>query len=257
MIHDKSFQALPIRHGGHRATHYGNLWPSQEFSSRGRTHRNDGAGEYPGMAANQRHDLEAALALLSSENQVLQATLEAERKYFSEMCSTLESLRQVANTDPLTGLFNRRAMDQQLNALWMRQGNPALSVLMLDIDHFKRINDTYGHPNGDKVIREVAETLRRCLRAEDTAFRYGGEEFMVLLPNTPMEGALNVAESIRDRVAALHMPLQEDAALQCTVSLGVASREASDDRESLCRRADRALYQAKNQGRNRVAHESG
>lgn len=255
MIHDKSFQALPIRPGGHRAAHYGNLWPSQEVSPRGRINQYD--DDYPGVSVHKRRDLEAALALLASENQVLQATLEAERKYFSEMCSALENLRQVANTDPLTGLFNRRAMDQELHAQWMRQGNPPLSVLMLDIDHFKRINDTYGHPNGDKVIREVAETLRRCLRAEDTAFRYGGEEFMVLLPNTPLEGALNVAESIRDRVAALQMSLPEDAPLQCTVSLGVACREASDDRDSLCRRADRALYQAKHQGRNRVAHASG
>jgi diguanylate cyclase (GGDEF)-like protein len=260
VIHNKSFQALPIRPSGHRAAQYGNLWPTREFPPRSRESResqNGGPDDDRDEAMSKRRDLEAALTLLTSENQVLQATLEAERKYFGEMCSTLENLRQAANTDPLTGLFNRRSMDQQLNALLLRQGNPALSVLMLDIDHFKRINDTYGHPNGDKVIREVAETLRRCLRAEDTAFRYGGEEFMVLLPNTPLEGAINVAESIRGRVEAMHMSLHEDAAMQCTVSLGVASRVAQDDRESLCRRADRALYQAKNQGRNRVAHESG
>jgi diguanylate cyclase len=201
--------------------------------------------------------LKAAVTLLASENRTLQECLAAERRFSAELRFALEGLRQAANTDPLTGLHNRRAMDQHLDALWNGQDGAPLSVLMLDIDHFKRINDTYGHPCGDLVIRQVAETLHHCLRAEDSAFRYGGEEFMVLLPNTSMEGAVSVAESIRGRVEQLHMTHHDGGSMHCTVSLGVASRHAQEDCHSLFQRADRALYQAKQHGRNRVVHLNG
>jgi diguanylate cyclase (GGDEF)-like protein len=130
---------------------------------------------------------------------------------------------------------------------------------MLDIDHLKTINDTLGHYRGDAVIRQVAETLRHCLRAEDSAFRYGGEEFLVLLPNTTLDGAIALAESIRDRVEMLHERQEEGVQTPCTVSLGVASRASGsdEDRDSLCQRADRALYEAKRRGRNRVVHDPG
>ncbi len=147
-------------------------------------------------------------------------------------------------------------MDQHLSALWFGQNPVPLSVLMLDIDHFKRINDTYGHPRGDLVIRNVAEALRCCLRADDIAFCYGGEEFMVLLQNTPLEGAVRVAESIRGRVEQLHLTKHEREQVPCTVSLGVASRNGRDDRESLVGRVDRALYLAKHRGRNQVVDEN-
>lgn len=211
------------------------------------------AGDAPRNTGKQ--SFESAIARLTSENLILQEILATERRRCAELRVALESQRHAAITDPLTGLFNRRAMDEHVNALWtLRHGAP-LSVLMLDIDHFKRINDSYGHPCGDQVIREVAGTLRHCLRAEDGAFRYGGEEFMVLLPNTLLEGAISVAESIRDRVEALRMGLREGGLMQCTVSLGVASRQVHDDRDSLFHRADQALSQAKNRGRNRVVHE--
>lgn len=198
--------------------------------------------------------LKAAVTLLTSENRTLQECLAAERKFSAELRSAMEGLRQAANTDPLTGLHNRRAMDQHLGALWDGQDGTPLSVLMLDIDHFKRINDTYGHACGDLVIRGVAEALHHCLRAEDRAFRYGGEEFLVLLPNTPLEGAMSVAESIRCRIEQLHMAHHDGGLMHCTVSLGVASRHAQEDCHSLFQRADRALYQAKQHGRNRVVH---
>jgi len=199
--------------------------------------------------------LKAAIALLASNNQTLRETLAEERKFCAELRQALEQQRQVAITDPLTGLYNRRAMDQQMTELLAGRNSAPLSVLIVDIDHFKRINDTYGHPNGDQVIRQVADTLRRCLRAEDNAFRYGGEEFMVLLPDTPLEGAIHVAESIRNRVETQHLAHIEPGRMHCTVSLGVASRKDLDDRQSLFQRADLALYLAKHQGRNRVAHE--
>jgi diguanylate cyclase (GGDEF)-like protein len=200
--------------------------------------------------------LEAAVTQLASENLSLRHALEEERTRCAELRHALEALRLAAITDPLTGLYNRRAMDQHLSELWTGANVGALSVLMLDIDDFKHINDTYGHPSGDRVIREVAATLRRCLRAQDSAFRYGGEEFMVLLPNTPLEGAISVAESIRGRIEALHLEHVLSGRMRCTVSLGVASRQEREDCVSLFHRVDRALYLAKGSGRNRVVHEN-
>ncbi|NTV94682.1 MAG: diguanylate cyclase [Thiobacillus sp.] len=193
---------------------------------------------------------------LVAANRDLKLGLEAERKRSRQLLDALTRLRQAVVTDPLTGLYNRRAMDGQMNELLGGRSVGPLSVLMLDIDHFKRINDTYGHLCGDRVLRRVAMILRRCLRAEDSAFRYGGEEFMVLLPNTPLEGAVCVAEAIRDLIEKLCADGMEYGPVHCTVSLGVASRHDHDDCDSLFLRVDRALYEAKNLGRNRVVPES-
>jgi diguanylate cyclase (GGDEF)-like protein len=214
--------------------------------------RNDAAwlGDVP-----QSRDLttvKEALAQLTSEYKALQETLDEERRLRAELSQALARQCQAASTDPLTGLYNRRAMDQQLSEIWNGHGSAQLSVLLLDIDHFKHINDTYGHPRGDQVIRQVAEALRRCLRAGDSAFRYGGEEFLVLLPNTTLEGAMKVAEAIRGRIESLHQIARHADPVPCTVSLGVAACTEQDDRDSLFRRADHALYQAKHLGRNRV-----
>ncbi len=257
MITAKTYQTLPVGQPDNRATRTRNPGQERRLSPNS---GNDGPptdrrSKRPKASRANGPTPEEAVALLASENLALQAALAAERKRCAELLLALESQSQAAITDPLTGLYNRRAMDQHLNALWAGQITMPLSVLMLDIDDFKRINDTYGHPSGDQVIRQVAETLRRCLRAEDNAFRYGGEEFMVLLPNTPLEGAIRVAESIRGRIEALNMAHHEDGLVQCTVSLGVAARQDREDRDSLFQRADRALYQAKSGGRNRVVHE--
>jgi diguanylate cyclase len=145
-------------------------------------------------------------------------------------------------------------MDDLLTA----RPDASLSVLMLDIDHFKRINDTYGHALGDVVIRNVAETIRKCIRGEDFAVRFGGEEFLVLLPNTPLDGAAKVAETIRTRIEALRLVRRRDnfTLAPFTISLGVATRRENDSQDSLFERADRALYQSKESGRNRVTMES-
>lgn len=175
----------------------------------------------------------ATMACLARANERLRGCLEAERRTVADLRQALDQHRSEALTDPLTGLYNRRAMDRCLDDMWAEPEAGRLAMLVLDIDYFKRFNDTFGHASGDNVICWVAATLRRCIRAEDYAFRYGGEEFLVLLPNTALAGAVSVAESIRERVGTLH--------LSCP--------------RSLFERADSALYQAKHGGRNRVMHE--
>lgn len=157
-----------------------------------------------------------------------------------------------AYQDPLTGLGSRRALEMTMErdiGLAQRHQYP-VSVLVIDIDHFKTINDTHGHSAGDKVLRATARTIQKELRLTDPAFRYGGEEFVVILNKTALKGALGLAERIRQHVA--------DNALQITgktifvtLSVGIATVEPSDDMTSLFERADRALYQAKCSGRNR------
>lgn len=197
----------------------------------------------------------ATMASLERANERLRGSLEAEQRTVADLRRALEQHRSEALTDPLTGLYNRRAMDRCLDDMWTEPGAGRLAMLVLDIDYFKRFNDTFGHASGDSVICWVAATLRRCIRAEDYAFRYGGEEFLVLLPNTALAGAVSVAESIRERVGTLHLASPRSLAASLTVSLGVAMRREQDDPRTLFARADSALYQAKHDGRNRVVHE--
>ncbi|HRH79736.1 MAG TPA: GGDEF domain-containing protein [Thiobacillaceae bacterium] len=199
-------------------------------------------------------DLLEAAIIAKRDNQSLQANLEATRQEAEQLRDELEQHRRDALIDPLTGLFNRRALEQHLESLWPESEERPLAVLLLDIDHFKRINDTYGHAVGDVVIRHVADTMRKCIRGEDVAVRYGGEEFMVLLPSTPLDGAVKVAEAIRTRIEALRLTRKHDNLTldPFTISLGVAMRAPEDDHESLFERADQALYQSKTGGRNRV-----
>jgi diguanylate cyclase (GGDEF)-like protein len=161
-------------------------------------------------------------------------------------------LRRLARTDPLTGTLNRLALDEELARLF-RAGPAALAVLMLDVDHFKRINDRHGHAGGDRVLTALVACVGARLRAGDVLGRVGGEEFLVLLPGADLAAALALAEALRGAVAGLHMALDgEPQAI--TLSLGVAVRQPhEDDPAALVRRADRALYAAKREGRNRVA----
>ena len=161
--------------------------------------------------------------------------------------------------DSLTGLFNRHFMQISLERELARAARrkQVLAVFMLDLDHFKKFNDTFGHAVGDSVLKAVAEIFRSSIRTEDIACRYGGEEFTIMLPDVTPAVALERAESIRRAVATLVLPLEREASAEVTVSIGVALYP--DDGESadlLLRRADMALYRAKRQGRNRVAqHE--
>ncbi|ANW25967.1 histidine kinase [Vibrio coralliilyticus] len=154
--------------------------------------------------------------------------------------------------DELTQLYNRRALEELLPkeiARSSRHKQP-LSVLLLDIDHFKKVNDTYGHQAGDRVLRTTGKLLILQTRKDDLSFRYGGEEFLVLLPNTDVEKAVIVAEKLREAIKRARMlPTNVDS---CTASFGVTQFSGEDDWQTAIERADQALYSAKENGRNQV-----
>ncbi|WP_199620509.1 diguanylate cyclase domain-containing protein [Paenibacillus alkalitolerans] len=167
-------------------------------------------------------------------------------------------LKRLSEVDGLTGLANRRSLDAELQFEWetCRRRRQPLSVLMLDVDHFKLYNDTYGHLKGDECLRKIAETLEACLnQPEDFAARYGGEEFAALLPFTAREDAVKIARRIRKRIEALRIPHESSPTSNVvTVSIGVYTVVPRDDLEPLhvMNRADSALYAAKYEGRNTV-----
>jgi diguanylate cyclase (GGDEF)-like protein len=161
-------------------------------------------------------------------------------------------LRRTAERDALTGGFNRRTLDQLAARECKLAGNhKPLAVLFIDLDFFKRINDTHGHPCGDECLRKVAATLRAELRPQDVFGRYGGEEFLVLLPGQDAASARMVGERLRQAVEAAVVDWQGEA-LHFTISIGMAVLREGDDPEKLLARADKALYRAKREGRNRV-----
>ncbi|PAU51647.1 GGDEF domain-containing protein [Pseudomonas sp. PICF141] len=161
---------------------------------------------------------------------------------------------QSALRDPLTDTGNRIAMDQTLEREieMSRRHSQPLSLLMLDIDHFKQINDTYGHTAGDEVLKAVAASIKNQLRNVDMVFRFGGEEFLILLSNTSREAAAMVGERLRFAAQAQDY-MAEGKMIELTVSIGCSTLLAGESAESLLRRADSALYVAKREGRNRLA----
>jgi diguanylate cyclase (GGDEF)-like protein len=158
-------------------------------------------------------------------------------------------------TDPLTGLLNRRYFNEQTQKEVARSRRHGLrfSVLMIDIDHFKRINDTHGHPVGDLAIKTLADICNRALRPQDILARYGGEEFVLTLPHTDPEGAVVVAERIRQTVEQTELAA-EAGPVRFTVSIGISTYTKDAPLEQIVGRADEALYQAKQTGRNRVVN---
>ncbi len=165
-------------------------------------------------------------------------------------------LAALSRTDGLSGLLNRISWEQivYVEMARCRRSGRAASLLMLDIDEFKNINDQYGHPAGDEVIRSVAEIVSRTVRASDISGRYGGEEFGVVLPDTDVDGATVIAERIRQRIEAA--AVAESAPVGCTVSIGIAAAQPEvDDAGDWIARADRALYEAKRLGRNRAVRD--
>ena len=173
----------------------------------------------------------------------------------SELNGELEAL---AHTDPLTGALNWRALEaaaQRETARSVRHGFP-LSMIILDIDDFKLLNDRYGHAAGDQVLKELVQTVKSMLRTQDVFARTGGEEFAILLPDTNLPSGLAIAERIRKAVEVLVVKF-EAAPIGFTISAGVAQFDASRGFEGVMRRADSAMYKAKEQGRNRVLSESG
>jgi diguanylate cyclase len=186
----------------------------------------------------------------------LENRLSASSSELDRIRGELEGAREDAMTDPLTGLRNRRGFDQVTGQLDDGPGSPAVcSLLMLDIDHFKRVNDTYGHLFGDKVIRAIAQVLASSVTARDLAARTGGEEFAVLLPGASLEAAEQLAETIRNRVAhgRIRRSNSDEAIGGITISVGVALRRGSEPIDRLMQRADEMLYASKRGGRNRVS----
>ncbi|NTV71850.1 MAG: diguanylate cyclase [Azonexaceae bacterium] len=169
-----------------------------------------------------------------------------------------ERYRCLSQTDSLTGLYNARYLHECLPGELeraTRYGRP-LSLLILDCDNFKGINDRYGHLEGDKVLQNLAQVIRQCLRRSDSAYRYGGEEFVVLLPEADATAAMVLAERLRGLFAAQETITANGECIHCTVSIGVARHQPSDNENSLMRRADEASYRAKERGKNCVVLES-
>jgi diguanylate cyclase (GGDEF)-like protein len=164
-----------------------------------------------------------------------------------------EEVEQRSRTDFLTGLPNHRSFQAMLSVELGRaqRYNRTVSLLIIDLDFLKEVNDRYGHPSGDMVIRTVADTIRSSCQETDFAARYGGEEFTVILPETPLSGAVRVAERIRERIAAEQFP----GIGAITASIGVSNYPVNAiNKDDLIRAADQALYAAKNGGRDRVAY---
>lgn len=175
-----------------------------------------------------------------------------------ELRDSNAELHWLSTTDGLTGLPNRRQLEQRLTesvSLALRHRDH-LSVLLLDVDHFKQVNDRVGHRGGDLVLREVADRIRGALRKEDVAGRWGGEEFLAVLPNTDLDGAVAVGERIRASVCAEPVTLDDHEPLTVTLSVGAAAGPA-DGLTGLVHRADQAMYEAKEAGRNRVVQAAG
>ena len=187
----------------------------------------------------------------------LQGSLDESRREIEQLRQEVGKAREDALADGLTGLTNRRGFGMAIAACLLdtdsRECGP--SLIITDIDHFKKVNDTYGHLFGDKVIRAVAQILKENVKGKGTAARYGGEEFVLLLPDTAMQGALQLAEKIRTKIEGWRIKRTSDSepVANITVSLGVASFKAGESVSDFVARADAALYASKNEGRNRVS----
>ena len=235
-----------------------------------------GICEFSDLLQNELEELrsdpspETLTGIVSRLSSATEKAIESNRRLREQMAQAEEEsaqlrrellkTRQQADTDGLTGLLVRRAFDSALDEHIRPEATdkPRPSLLLLDIDHFKRINDNFGHPLGDEVIRSVAATIRKQVRGTDIAARYGGEEFAVLLPETDLAGALTVASTVHKSIERMVLVRKgtRERLPSITVSVGVASLQPGDSAEDLVARADRCLYAAKRAGRNRVLSES-
>jgi diguanylate cyclase len=193
----------------------------------------------------------ALLAQMSEVNQNLQAKLGTAEETLLKQADQLSATISEARTDGLTKLFNRRAFDEQLKKLyanWERKQS-AFSLILFDIDHFKSVNDTHGHVVGDQVIKHIAKTLAHVTRESDYVARYGGEEFAVLLPDTTLEAAKEIATRAMGKLRSEKVKIDE-LSLDLTTSCGVCSIDQIAEVEQFVASTDKALYQAKASGRN-------
>jgi len=200
--------------------------------------------------------LASARGLRTSGDSLNQSLQEAQAEIES-LRKSLQDATHEAQRDFLTGLFNRKAFDRmmdEMTSLAAKEQVP-FSLLMIDVDHFKRFNDKHGHPIGDEVLKMVARLLKDTVKGTDIVTRFGGEEFAVILPNTPLKGAQVVAENIRINISRKELRHREQGVSygNVTVSIGLAAFDSADNVPLLIKRADDALYEAKRGGRNRVS----
>ncbi len=188
---------------------------------------------------------------LDAKTEAVQAKDDLEKAY-GRLQQNERKIMELMLTDPLTEVANRRCLDQRLEHEMQRvqrfSGN--LAVIMTDIDYFKRINDNYGHATGDRVLQAYAAIMRKTIRTTDFVARFGGEEFVLLLPETLEEGATALAERIRVALASEHFDGMDGAV---TASFGITTARSSDSAHDVLLRADKALYRSKEDGRNRVS----
>lgn len=203
-------------------------------------------------------DVTLALNSITSANEALQEKLAVAEAQIQAQAEQIKTHESEARTDSLTELANRRAFDDELKrrfSEWHRKGTP-FSLLIMDVDHFKKFNDTHGHQAGDEVLRSVGAALRECCRDMDLPCRYGGEEFAVVMPSTVGRDGIALAERVRVAVEAMRVEF-EDKTLSVTMSLGLAQADSEDDPASIIKRADGALYASKNAGRNNTHLHDG
>jgi diguanylate cyclase len=240
------------------------------------TRNADTAAEYGASLAGAQSELEhlkdpAQLKALISHmvsatkksadaNKALETQLVDSRRQIEELQESLEAIRHESLTDELTTLSNRRHFDQTIERMVREaeQSREPMALLLTDIDHFKKFNDTYGHQTGDQVLRLVALAVKQNVKGHDVACRYGGEEFAVLLPHTSLRQAVTVAEHIRRAVLTKELVKRSTGENlgRITISIGVSSFTPQDTAQSMIARADAALYAAKAAGRNLVRCES-
>jgi len=195
-----------------------------------------------------------ALALALQKNvEDSRHELDTTRKSLDQVTAELESSRAQARIDPLTGSVNRRGMEEIVGReiSRARRAKTPFSLAILDVDHFKRVNDEYGHETGDKALIHLVTVIKAGLRDTDVVCRYGGEEFAVVLPGSGLQGALFAVDRLRAMVEKARLPITSGV-LQICFSAGVAELTENEDRDTLLKRADKALYAAKRAGRNRV-----
>jgi len=174
-------------------------------------------------------------------------------KYYRLVVQTERQLISLATTDPLTQLYNRRSMTElaQYEIVQRKRHGDPLSLVLADVDHFKQINDTHGHEMGDRVLTAISEVLRDGIREQDSVARWGGEEFLILMPQASLESARMVADRLREQVSQLKVS-HAGQIVQVTMTFGVACHRLDDRLEQLIHRADMALYQGKDRGRDQV-----
>ncbi len=191
-------------------------------------------------------------------NSQLQKKLNGMAKELVSLRNELEWVHEELMIDALTGLLNRKGFDQMLEETTReaREKQSQMCLMMIDVDHFKRINDKFGHVVGDEVLRFIAGKMREVIKGRDIVSRYGGEEFSIILPNTPLTGAMHIAEELRQTISASKLTRKRkdghQVLDQITVSIGVAWYRRGEELDEFIHRADRALYHAKRTGRNRV-----